>query len=277
MQLAKITISNFKGLRSETFEPTRFSCLVGENNAGKSTVLQAIVAALNRPTQLQPDIFYDQGAAVEFRMTLSGIGDADLRRLAEEHRPKIAELVIDGDLILIVRYRVSQKIEIKVERLQAREERYKDDAISAVFAGKKGPAVRKALADNYPEFTDGAPEAPNITGAKEYLAACIARLPRDQFVSEESPLPSGVSQSISALLPEPIYIPAVKNLTDDLKTSQSTSFGRLLGLLLDDMASDLVNITASLQQLNDFFNRVERDGAVVDNRHDKVKRLEFIG
>lgn len=45
MRLERITIANFKGLREVQFEPTRFSCLVGENNAGKSTVLQAIVTA----------------------------------------------------------------------------------------------------------------------------------------------------------------------------------------------------------------------------------------
>jgi predicted ATP-binding protein involved in virulence len=40
MRLARVLIANFKGLREVQFEPTRFSCLVGENNAGKSTVLQ---------------------------------------------------------------------------------------------------------------------------------------------------------------------------------------------------------------------------------------------
>ncbi len=49
MRLERVSIDNFKGLKQATFEPTRFSCLVGENNAGKSTVLQAIVSALKRP------------------------------------------------------------------------------------------------------------------------------------------------------------------------------------------------------------------------------------
>ena len=40
MRLSEIEISNFKGLNSEVFKPKSFSCLVGENNTGKSTVLQ---------------------------------------------------------------------------------------------------------------------------------------------------------------------------------------------------------------------------------------------
>ena len=40
MNLEKIAIENFKGLKAEIFEPGRFTCLVGENNAGKLSVLQ---------------------------------------------------------------------------------------------------------------------------------------------------------------------------------------------------------------------------------------------
>ena len=45
MRLERVSIANFKGLREVQFEPTGFSCFVGESNAGKSTVLQAIVYA----------------------------------------------------------------------------------------------------------------------------------------------------------------------------------------------------------------------------------------
>ncbi|MEZ5898514.1 MAG: AAA family ATPase [Hyphomicrobiaceae bacterium] len=274
MHLSKISIENFKGLRSASFDPTRFSCLVGENNAGKSTVLQAIVTGLKRPNQLEAELFYDQQQPVEFRMEYLDIQDADINRLAEEHRPRIQELVVDGRLVLTIRYRVGQKVEIRIERQQPREERYRDDAINAVFANKRGAAVRRALEESYAEFAGDAPDELNIGAAKAHIKEHISRLPQDQFEAVEAPLPTGVSASVTALLPEPIYIPAVKNLSDDLKTSQSTSFGRLLGLLLDDMAPDLADITASLAQLNQFFNREERDGETVDNRHEKVRDLE---
>lgn len=274
MQIKNIKIRNFKGLRETEFAPTKFACLVGENNAGKSTVLQSIVYALNRPSQLPLDLHYDPAESVEFRLELSDISQPDLARLAEEHRGKIAELVIDGSLRLTVRYQPTQKVEVKVGRLVPNEPRYRDEQISAALAGKRGNAVRQAILDQYPEFANQCPADVNISAAKQYLAKCIAALPRDQFSAEEAPLPSGISSSIAALLPEPIYIPAVKNLADDLKTSQSTSFGRLLGLLLEDMSPDLTTINGALEQLNSLFNRVERDGDVVDDRHARVKDLE---
>lgn len=274
MKFKKIRISNFKGLREAEFEPTKFTCLVGENNAGKSTVLQAVVYALNRPSQLPPDLFYDPTIPVEFHIVLSEITPPHLERLADESRGKIASLLVDGSLELIIRYRPDQKVEIKVNRLVPDEVRYRDDWISEALAGKRGAAVREVILQQYPEFADACPDNLNVTFAKQYLSECIDQLPRDQFTFAEAPLPSGISNSIAALLPEPIYIPAVKSLADDLKTTQSTSFGRLLALLLEDMSSDLEQINQSLDQLNTLFNRRDREGEIIDERHARVQELE---
>ncbi|WP_296200968.1 ATP-dependent endonuclease [uncultured Hyphomicrobium sp.] len=274
MKISKITIKNFKGLKEAEFSPSSFTCLVGENNAGKSTVLQAIDLALDRPTQLDPDRYYDPDLPIEFKLELGEVGEPDLARLAAEHREKITSLVLNGGLALITRYRRGEKAELLIERTVPIDDRYREEHIKEVFKGKQGNAVRQALIENYPEFAEDAPAALNIGGAKQYLAEKLAQLPADQFQLAEGPLPTGASASISALLPEPIYIPAVKNLSDDLKTTQSTSFGRLLGLLLEDMAPELAQIKASLQELNKFFNRSEADGQPVDTRHQSVRTLE---
>lgn len=274
MKLATIKIKNFKSLRDAEFEPTDFGCLVGENNAGKSSILQAITYALRRPPNLAQELFYDANAAVEFALHFTNILADDLRRLAEEHRTKLEPLVTDGKLAIIVRYRVAQKIAITIGTKLPTEPRYRDDAISAVFAGKRGAAVRTALADTYPEFANEAPDPLNISQAKEFLAGKIALLPANEFEDGEVPLPSGISGSITDLLPEPIYIPAVKDVGDDLKTSQSTSFGRLLGLLLDDMMPDLALVRQALDELDRLFNRTTNDGVQHDQRHQKVKDLE---
>ncbi|MBI4721337.1 MAG: ATP-dependent endonuclease, partial [Chitinivibrionia bacterium] len=276
MRLEEISISNFKGLREATFEPTRFSCLIGENNAGKSTVLQAIVYALNRPPQLPRSVFYSEEDPVVFKLTFSGVTATHLQRLAEEHRTKIEPLVVDSALTLVVRYQLGEKIEVKMLRRVPTDVRYQDASIDDLLKGKKVNAVRTAVADFFPEFAENLPADLNITAAKAYLRSKIANLPLTAFEFSEGPLPSGISSSIAALLPEPIYIPAVKNLSDDIKTSQSTSFGRLLGLLLEDMTPDLATVNASLRMLDALLNRVVEEGIEVDNRHEKVKGLESL-
>lgn len=270
MQLNRIQIQNFKGLQSVDFEPSNFGCLVGENNAGKSSVLQAIVHALSRQGQLPETLFYDPALPVVFTLAFSGVNEAHLLRLAEEHRTKISELVTDDFLTIVVRYPVGQKCETFVRRLVPVEARYRSEAIAEALAGKRSPHVFTTVAQDYPEFIDGLDRGANIGAAKAHLAAKIAELPRDQFDTAEAALPTGLGASITSLLPEPIYIPAVKNLHDDLKTTQSTSFGRLLGLLLEEMRPDLGQVTQSLAELNRMLNRTDEG----DHRHARVQGLE---
>lgn len=276
MKLERISISNFKGIRSQNFDPTKFSCLVGENNAGKSSVMQAIVYALNRPSQLPSSHFYDPGIPVTFDLQFSGVDERHIARLAEEARQKIADLVIDGTLSLRVQYAPAEKVAVAVLRRLPLEVRYQNATIDESFSGKKGQAaIEQVVADVYPAFkADQAEPLKTITAAKAFINAQVAALPEAQFTLSYGPLPTGIASSIAPLLPEPIYIPAVKNLNDDLKTTQSTSFGRLLGLLLEEMSADLENINQSLQELNAMFNRVKEPDGEVDKRHEKVKRLE---
>lgn len=274
MRLEEIAVENFKGLRSARFQATSFSCLVGENNAGKSSVLQAIVYALNRPTSIPLAFYYDPQLPVSFTPKFTGIVEADIARLSPEHRPRIEPLINNGVFSFTCKYGIDGKLSVLVSRLVPREEKYRQEAIDEAFRGLRGVQVRTMLLERYPEFSDGAPEQLNITQAKDHIRGRIDNFPPEAFEPQETALPSGISSSISALLPEPIYIPAVKNVSDDLKTTQSTSFGRLLGLLLEDMAPDLNVISESLEQLRRMLNRIEQDGMEIDERNVRVKTLE---
>lgn len=276
MRLERITISNFKGLRQAECTPKSFTCLVGENNAGKSSVLQTVVYALNRPTELPRNVFYDEGQAITFKCSFDGVDESDLERLVEEHREKIRPLIDDGRFELVVRFRCGDKVEIRVIKKVPLEVRFQDEQIGELLKGKKGNAIRAAFEEHYPEWAAGLPEGCNLSQAKEYLAVQLQQLPAEQFGFSEAPLPSGISSSIKSFLPEPIYIPAVKNINDDLKTTQSTSFGRLLGLLLEELSPDLEHINATLANLRRMLNRVVEEGVEIDERHEKVKGLETL-
>lgn len=276
MQLSNIEISNFKGLNSENFSPKSFSCLVGENNAGKSTVLQALVYALNRPKSIPASMFYDENSPVVFKLKLEGVVQGDLNRLKPEHRVKMESLIYGGELTLTTKYLKSDGLELMVSKLVPSEVRYRDESIAENFKGMRSAAqARSVIEEHYPEFLADLPDGPTPAQAKLYLNDKINQLDADQFQYVDTALPSGIPSSISALLPEPIYIPAVKNFEDDLKTTQSTSFGRLLGLLMEDLSPELQDINDTLIDLKNRLNRYkDENGDIQDERLEKVIELE---
>ncbi|MBK9395334.1 MAG: AAA family ATPase [Uliginosibacterium sp.] len=190
MKLEHISINNFKGIRSQSFDPSTFSCLVGENNAGKSTVMQAIVYALNRPSQLPPSHFYDSAVPVAFELRFSGVDDSHIARLAEEAQQKIVPLVIDGVFSLRVQYAPSEKVAVTVLRRVPIEARYQSDAIDDAFKGKKGQgAIDQVVGEVYPEFSKGQSEPlTTITAAKGFINAQVAALAPDQVELSYRPL-----------------------------------------------------------------------------------------
>ena len=77
------------------------------------------------------------------------------------------------------------------------------------------------------------------------------------------------------MLPDPIYIPAVKDLADDIKTTESTPFGKILAILLPAVEAKLPEAQKLFEELNSKLNRVQHpDGTVVDGRLDEVKLIE---
>lgn len=276
MKISSLIVKNFKGLRDEYFEPKSFSCLVGENNAGKSTVLQALVYALNNPKKIPASMYYDEAVPIVFTLKLEGVLEGDINRLKSDQRVKMTPLVYGGELTLTAKHTVSNGLELFVSKLVPIEERYRDENIKENFKGLKSAAQAKAIIDEaYLEHSAELPEGASPAQTKEYLKTCINGLNADQFEYIDSTLPSGIPASISNLIPEPIYIPAVKNFTDDLKTTQSTSFGRLMGLLLEDLTPEMQDITDTLNDLKKRLNRYEDEhGDMQDERYEKVVELE---
>ncbi|GAB2506579.1 ATP-dependent nuclease [Arenimonas alkanexedens] len=77
------------------------------------------------------------------------------------------------------------------------------------------------------------------------------------------------------MLPDPIYIPAVKDLSDDIKTTESTPFGKILAILLQAIETKLPDAHRLFGELNAKLNRVQQpDGTFLDSRLDEVKLIE---
>ena len=75
--------------------------------------------------------------------------------------------------------------------------------------------------------------------------------------------------------PEPIYVPAVKDLSDEVKTSQSASFGKLVGLLLKAIEPELSDLQGWFDDLDQRLNRISGpNDTLVDERISEVRLIE---
>lgn len=274
MQLTHLSITNYRGIHQIDVPMSRFACFIGRNNAGKSTALQA-VSLFFTGTKLSRADFFDDSKPIRIAITLSEITAADISMLAEEHRERIAAITVDGKLTLVRCYETDGKSRLRYVGLVPKDERFLDSAVSSLVKGKKGGPLKSAVVGVFPELEGKLDSSASGAKVRELIQELANAIPGEQKEESDADLPTGIDESIKAFLPEPIYIPAVKNLADDTKTSQTTPFGRILGILMDAVEPQLGNIATLFKELSGKFNRtVQPDGSIVDNRLAEMKLIE---
>ncbi len=276
MRLTQLSIKNYKALRDVTIPLSRFGCLIGKNNSGKSSFLQALSLFFS-VSKLDASYFFDESKPIRIAVTFEDISEADLARLVEEHRIKVAEIVQNGRLVLVRKYDdPSSKSSLLYNTLMPIEERFSKDSIDALVKGqRKGQAFVDKVVEAFPELDGRVNANMNQGDVRQKIQELANSLPEDQKVPADMDLPTGIDTSIFPMLPDPLYVPAVKDLADDIKTTQSTPFGKILNILLQKVEPKLPDAQNLFEKLNSKLNRVHQpDGTFVDERLDEVKLIE---
>lgn len=275
MKLTSLTITNYRALRNVTIPLSHFGCLIGENNSGKSSFLQALSLFFSG-SKLATSHFFDESKPIRIEVTFEDIGDADLARLADEHRSRVAGIVKNGRLVLVRTYDITGKSSLLYNTLTPNDARFSAENIAAlVKAGRPGQAFVTKVVQSFPELNGIVDATMNQDAVKQTIQELADSLPDDQKTTADQPLPTGIDKSIEPMLPDPIYIPAVKDLADDIKTTESTPFGKILAILLQAVEPKLPDAQLLFEELNAKLNRVQQpDGTVVDGRLDEVKLIE---
>jgi putative ATP-dependent endonuclease of the OLD family len=275
VKLANLTISNYRALKDVSIPLSHFVCLIGENNTGKSSILQVLTLFFSG-TALSKTNFYDPSKPIDIEMTFQDIQSTDLDRLAEEHRTKVEAILENNQLILVRHYDLEGKSSLKYKTLKPKEERFSDDAIETLLkGGRSGSTLKTKVIGVFPELTDTIDTTMNQSVIKEKINELAASLPVDQKSLVNCALPTGIDNSIRPILPEPLYIPAVKDLSDDIKTKESTPFGKILSILLRAIESKLPETKDVFKDLDIKLNiHKNTDGTIDDNRLNEVKLIE---
>ncbi|MCG2784377.1 MAG: ATP-dependent endonuclease [Anaerolineae bacterium] len=275
MKLTQLSITNYRALRDVTIPLSRFGCLIGENNSGKSSFLQALSLFFSG-TKLGASYFFDESKPIRIVVTFEDIQDADLARLADEHRTRVAGIVKDGRLVLVRFYDTTGKSSLLYNTLAPNDARFSAENIAALLrGGRPGQAFLDKVVQAFPELNGVVDTTMNQDTVKQKIQELADALPDKQKTAADQPLPTGIDKSIEPMLPDPIYIPAVKDLTDDIKTTESTPFGKILAILLQAVEPKLPDAQRLFEELNAKLNCVQQpDGTVLDGRLDEVRLIE---
>lgn len=276
MTISNISVTNFKGLRDINVPLSKFSCIIGENNAGKSSFMQALLLFL-KGNKLSPnDDYYDNTKDILITVEFSDISDDELEALGEGHRDKLKKYIgSDGKLILARRYGNDGKSSLRNVGYFPKLIKYSKEKINENFQGKKGKDISETLQTIYHEIDITGKTITTQSNAKEIIDEYIEQMPLSEKELKDVPLESGFDNTITAFFPEPIYIPAVKDLSDDMKTKEGATFGKLLNILLDVIEEDLEDEKILFENLRKRLNKLyDEDGNVSDDRIEKIKKVE---
>lgn len=275
MHISNTKIKNYRGIKSDELDTSIFMCIIGENNAGKSTILLATSLFFSGSSLSKSD-FYDEKEPIEIELTFSEINDGDINRLSPDHRDRIKEIIIENKLTLTRFYNIDGKSDLLCSRLAPKEGKYGKDVVGAIMKGRKGKEISQSVIEILPQHKD---KFEGLTTQKDIFAKLdeiIAELPIDQKEMKLAPLPTGIENSVKILLPEPIYIAAVKDLKDDIKAKESATFGKLLSILMKFLESSehFEKITDSFDDLHNLLNVVREAEQITDNRIEKLQDIE---
>ena len=276
MKLTYLKTSNFRALDSAKLEITSFGCIIGENNAGKSSLLHAIIHFCEGKN-IQPTDYYNLDKPVRITGWLTDITIDDLNSLGE-HKDRVENLLIDGKLKLVRIFQNGEKPELRCLKLQPKEERFREEWLNENLSGKAGidlVAFAKKTYGLMPKVLAAINAKQTQKQLKESIALHRENLAANDMEEMEGDLPTGIPASVTNILPEIVYIPAVKDLAADCRTADSATFGKILGLLLNVIEPELAKIEEGLTLLNTCLNVVNgEDGITTDGRFEGIKQVE---
>lgn len=214
-RLSQISIQNFRACADVSLPLESCTPLVGLNNSGKSTILNAIQWVL-KPTGLSFSDFGNSEGQVIVSACVEGISKEILDRIPEpKHRKAIEPYCLNGRLWI---------------------------RVVATKPGAKGFVQ---------EVWD--------------IEKCAA----DQAPVEWRGYPTGLPQAVSSLLPEPLYVEAMQDVTEDLGKAKA---GTTIKGLLDEIMIPVLKAHTELgTALDTIKNILTSDG---DNRSEHLETFD---
>ena len=271
MKLKWVHIKNYRSCKDVRINIGSMQALVGANNAGKSSIIRALDLLFNpSTTKVDKETFWN--GDIDLQIWIEAIFEelSDAEKEDEKLRPflrpddtfhiarsatwKIEEPEEEGAPPGDGKPVISQhfcKPMPKYEWLQ--EGQINGKNITEWWKNKEDLKVGDA------DFLDYAGTTKPAVGvwkekAKEFIEA---HLTDDDFEDSWNDNPQGYAGVLKGTLPHFIFVPAVRDLTDEAKVTKTNPFGKLLYAVLESVtAQQKVELETTLEGLQKRLNRI---------------------
>ena len=233
MRIESVRIENFRGFKDQIIHLGDYSCFVGPNGAGKSTIMTALNVFFRQYkdsktdlSKLSADDFHHKNVSDPIKITVT------FSCLSNQAKTDLADYVRQDKLIVSA----IAKYDPGLERAEVRQfgNRLGMEEFRRYFEADKNGENASALKAIYEELKDSYPELPVVRTKGDMSAAlqsfeaanptkCSLIPSEDQFY--------GATKGANRLAPHVqwVFVPAVKDITEESQESKNSGLGQLLG------------------------------------------------
>ena len=263
MKLLSFKAQNYRSLKNFELDLGQFLVIIGENNSGKSTIFRALDLFLSSTVKgVNDDSFYNHDITLPINLT------ACFDSLSKQEEEKLEPWMVDGKLTVKKEYkRDSGKTDV------------------SYFALLRVPKD-KWLNEDYDDYSNRnivltlpirefIPSAGRISKEiyKDAIKKYIEKY-RDsvEFLIEERKNPAGYKQVLDGYLPEFYLVPAVRDVSEEIKTSPGALLGKLIGLL----SKKVIGSNPKFQDLQKAISELSAimEGETPEEKLQEIKDLE---
>ena len=258
MKISKLQIQNYRSIREMSISCSSLLTFLGPNNHGKSNVLSALEFALSTSAKPVEQDFFVHRKADDNELWV----EMTFQDLTEQERTTFKRYVLSDDCIRV-----------------RKTARHLSNGVEILYNGwleEPGDEwLRGENAGNYTsrEKVQGTPLNDLVPKTGRVSKAMIEDA-QQKYIEEHredlvlkarletSPL-LGQRNVAGGVLPEFFLIPAVRDLTDEIKIRTTTTFGRLMNRAVRDMAERdqrFINAKEQLRTVVDSLNARDSEG-----------------
>jgi len=279
MKITEIAVNNYKSLKDVHLYPKNIFSLVGKNNSGKSNVLQAINLFFDFSTKnINKESFYNKKPK-DYPFTIKIVFSS----FTPKEREKIEVYLVEDKLF----------IERKATCKEGVEDSYiLESAIYQIQPDEKWLQQNVISTDKITEWWNKKDELKigelnfvellgiKKPGVKEWKQKSIIFIKNNMHLFKDKIKCVVVDHKvINDLLPPILYIPAIRELSDETKINKTNPFGILIGNMKKNITPDQqAKISAAINSIEKYVSpsgseRIEAISQLEEKISEKMKRL----